>query len=89
MSWLDKVQKLQKNENSQYFANFGSDYQIEKVTIEKKLYYPIKKVLFEKIECNVPNETDKILTKIYGKDYMQLPPLEKRVTHNPIEIRFE
>ena len=30
-----------------------------------------------------------MLRKIYGDNYMQLPPEEKRVTHNPLKIVFE
>ena len=44
----------------------------------------VKKVKFEDIQVNVPENYDKILTELYG-DYMQLPPEEKRYNH-PIEF---
>lgn len=36
----------------------------------------------------VPKNYDKLLRQVYG-DYMQLPPEEKRIAHNPIRISFD
>lgn len=90
---LGKIQeKIMKKQNSiydtKYYINFGSQYGIikQKHLIEK--YYPIKKIEFEEKKYNVPNDYDYVLKKIYGENYMELPPIEKRVTHNPIKIIF-
>lgn len=53
----------------------------------KKDFIPPKKVKFEDIEANVPNNSDKILTQIYG-DYMQMPPEDKRYNHAPEKLDF-
>ena len=37
---------------------------------------------------NKPNKYDKVLTRIYGEDFMRLPPMEKRITHKPVRIWF-
>jgi len=86
----NKIMKLQnKKQNTEYFANFGSQYEIEKQIHLKEKYFPLKKMKFEGKLYNVPNDYDYVLTKIYGKNYMELPPVEKRVTHNPLKIVFE
>lgn len=36
-----------------------------------------------------PKQYDKVLTKYYGADYMQLPPVEKRITHKPLKVIFD
>jgi lipopolysaccharide cholinephosphotransferase len=36
----------------------------------------------------VPKEWDKYLTRLYG-NYMELPPINKRVNHNPYLVNFE
>lgn len=54
---------------------------------DKKDFIPPKKVKFEDIEANVPNNSDKILTQIYG-DYMQMPPEDKRYNHAPEKLDF-
>lgn len=83
------IMQLNKNDNSRYFVNFGSQYGIKKQTHLKEKYFPAKELEFEGKKYKVPNDYDYVLTKIYGKNYMQLPPIEKRITHNPIKIKFE
>ena len=38
----------------------------------KKHFFPLKKVDFLGIECNIPNNPHHFLTKNYGKDYMKV-----------------
>ena len=44
-------------------------------------YQESTEIMFEGIKANAPAEYHKVLTKQYG-NYMQLPPVEKRVTHH-------
>lgn len=50
-------------------------------------WLPAKKAKFEDIEVNIPNNTDTILTIIYG-DYMKLPPKDKRFRPAPEKLDF-
>ena len=68
----------------------GSDSRLYKATYianwEKSYYYEdeIEDLVltdFEDIKVYIPAVYDKLLTRIYG-DYMQLPPVEQRVTHH-------
>ena len=54
---------------------------------DKTDFLPPKKVKFEDIEVNVPNNYDKILTRLYG-NYMELPPEDKRFRPAPEKIDF-
>ncbi len=47
----------------------------------KEVYFPIKRVKFEDIEINIPNDYDQYLKNQYGSTYMELPPEEKREKH--------
>lgn len=42
--------------------------------------FPVKRMQFENIEVNVPNNPDAVLKALFG-DYMQIPPEEKRRVH--------
>ena len=55
--------------------------------VKKEALFPIKKLPFENLIINVPANNHEFLTKVYG-DYMQLPPVDKRVNHMPLEIEF-
>lgn len=49
--------------------------------------YPLKKISFEDIPLNFPNQIEKNLTATYG-DFMQLPPKDKRKNHLPYKLKF-
>lgn len=54
---------------------------------EKKDFFPLEQVKFEDIYVNVPNDYDKILTRLYG-NYMELPPEDKRFRPAPEKLDF-
>lgn len=43
--------------------------------------FPLKQAMFEGRLFNVPNNSSIYLEKLYGKEYMTVPPPEKRVVH--------
>lgn len=45
------------------------------------VFFPPKESEFEHLSCQLPNKIDTYLSNLYGKDYMELPPIEKRETH--------
>ena len=86
---MDEIMFFNKNENSKYFVNFGSNYGVKKQIHLKAKYFPATELEFEGKLYKVPNDYKYVLKKIYGDNYMELPPKEKRVTHNPLRVRFE
>lgn len=86
---VEKIMMSNFNKKSDYFINYGSQYGIKKQTHLKSKYLPAIDIEFEGKMYKAPNDCNYVLTKIYGDNYMQLPPVEKRVTHNPIRIKFE
>lgn len=87
--WQSKIQMWNKNEKSAYFVNFASGYGYKKQTIKKSIFFPAKKIKFEGHLFNSLNNSDFFLKRIYGNNYMQLPPENKRITHNPIRLSFD
>ncbi|WP_320991336.1 LicD family protein [Hungatella sp.] len=71
------------------YVNYGSQYGIKKQTINKKYYDPLIEIEFEGIKYMAPRDYDYILRRIYGNNYMKLPPLEKRKTHDPVRLSFD
>lgn len=55
--------------------------------ISKEEMYPLIRVPFESIEVYMPKEYDVYLRRLFG-DYMQIPPVEKRVNHSPYLLDF-
>lgn len=84
-----KIMEINKNNDSPYLVNFGSAYGVKKQTMHRSVYFPTKKMEFEGRLYKVPNNYEYFLKRIYGDDYMILPPIEERVTHNPQKIKFE
>lgn len=75
--WQTKVKMWNKNNDSEYFVSFSSGYGYKKQTIKKSVYYPARPVTFEGKQYSALNDCDFFLRRIYGEDYMQLPPEEK------------
>ena len=79
-----KLFRKYENQESKYYAD---------LTLNQQSYFriedfkPIKKVKFEDICANVPNNQDATLGQVFG-DYMQLPPEEERVGHVLHDVDF-
>ena len=86
---LTRVKIWNKKLNDCSKAPVNSEY-IDYLMESKKYSTKIDaKALDEVIECkfedrvyNIPKDYDYILTTIYGSDYMEIPPLEKRIQHD-------
>lgn len=72
-----------------YYINFGSNYNTVKQTIPKSKYEPSCQVEFQGKMYNTMGDYTYFLKRIYGDDYMMLPPVEKRITHRPVSISFD
>ncbi len=89
-----KITKMITSENKMadkcsFFINYGSQYGILRQTHSIDKIFPLKKMKFEGEDYSVPSDVDYVLKNIYGPNYMKLPPIEKRVTHDPKYIKFE
>lgn len=82
--WL--IQKGGKKKK--YFVNYGSQYGIKKQTMAVEKFKPAVKIKFEDDLFYVPNDYKYVLNKIYGNNYMELPPKDKRISHSPVKISF-
>ena len=84
--WI-RVLKHYPYDKGCYVGNLMGEYRF-KYMKPHGVYEPGKELLFEGELFRVPEHYDVILSSIYG-DYMQFPPVEKRVfKHNPEQIDF-
>lgn len=75
-------------EKSEYYINVGSQYHFKKQTMPKSIYHPAKQLEFEGHQFDVPGQYETVLERIFSKNYMELPPENKRQTHAPAKIIF-
>jgi len=83
-----KVYLLFNKFNTKYISFFSSIYGYKKETHKIDVIYPLSKIYFENKYYNAPGNCDAFLKKVYG-NYMELPSVEKRVSHNPKYIIFD
>jgi len=88
MKFANYLMKFNYSTNTKYFVNIASQYNFRKQTIEKERYFPAVKLKFEGREYYAPRDYDYVLKRIYG-NYMELPPKEKQITHNPVILSFD
>ena len=53
-----------------------------------EVYGEGKKLEFEGYLFNAPNNYEEILKRLYGNNYMELPPKDKQITHKIIKLDF-
>lgn len=87
-SKLVELMMLTDASDGDYYTNFGSQYGVKKQTMPKEYYSTGVMLAFEDRFYRAPDEYEKVLGSIFGEDYMQLPPEEKRVTHCPTKVCF-
>lgn len=75
---------LKSNKKSKYLANYCGAWGVKEIT-PAEWYGEGIEMEFEGIKAIVPSNYKAWLTQVYG-NYMQLPPIEKRVTHHFTEV---
>lgn len=55
---------------------------------DKSIYFPPQSVMFENNLRNGPAMLDDYCRITYGENYMEIPPVEKRVNHRPVELKL-
>ena len=55
----------------------------------RSAYFPASAGVFEGMSVLLPGNPNGYLSHLYGKDYMTLPPVEKRERHFVMDIRFQ
>jgi lipopolysaccharide cholinephosphotransferase len=78
MTWL---------KTGKYVTSWFTVYGFDKITNPIDVILPLTTLEFEGKKYPVPGNYDQYLRQLYG-DYMCLPPIEKRIGHNPLEIKF-
>ena len=85
----DYLCKKHNKKQTAYFCSFGSSADPQKIIYLKEKMLPLSSVEFEGKYYPAPGDPNYYLSKAYGDDYMELPPPEKRTTHNPVILSFD
>lgn len=86
---LNKVFRMSGKNNKEYITNWGSHYHYDKSTYKRSVFGEPRQLMFEGIEMDVPAEYETFLLQTYGKNYMQLPPEDKRISHGNSSVGCE
>ena len=58
-------------------------------TLPASVFVPTRSARFEGVKVQVPGQAEAYLTNLYGTNYMQLPPPEKRERHFIVEMNLD
>ena len=53
-----------------------------------EVYLPPRTAIFETVKVHIPNKVEDYLINLYGENYMQLPPVEKRERHFIVDFEL-
>lgn len=82
------LRKKDNGKHTKYYTNFASQYPVKRWTMEKKYFESGVQVAFENKYYMAPGNYAIVLESIFGKNYMTLPPVEKRRSHYPSYVKF-
>ncbi len=83
---FDKWTSLCKKSNYLTIPSGGGHYFGE--ILPYNVFYPLRESSFEGIKAYMPNDMDAYLRSRYGKNYMSLPPVEKRESHPYVMLQL-
>jgi lipopolysaccharide cholinephosphotransferase len=86
-SFYNKFCSLFNNFNTGYLIIFSGLYKFKNEIHKNNTVFPLTKLSFEGKLYSVPGNWDLYLKDMYG-DYMELPPVEQRLNHNPGFVFF-
>ena len=78
LSSFDKLARKYENEKTDTVCSLCSQYSFKKQAMKKELYGTPVLHKFEDAMFFVPEKTVAYLIQLYGGDYMEIPPVEKR-----------
>ena len=85
---FDYLCQKDNKKNCSYTTNFASHFKWKKQLFENEVYGEGCRLEFEGHMFNAPNKYLTILERLYGKNFMELPPENKRITHKIIKLDF-
>lgn len=86
---IDKVFKKYKDRKTDFITiPSGRNHYFGEI-LPRKIFDNLIEYQFENLRILGPKEYDIYLTNLYGSNYMQLPPVEKREKHHCIEIKIK
>ena len=80
-----KLMTCENNQGLNKTTIYASNYGYVKQCRPKDVYAPAVELSFERKKYMAHNKYDEFLVQLFGRDYMELPPVEKRVTRHPIK----
>ena len=81
-TWNKKLNDCSKASVDGEYIDYLMESKKYSTKIDAKALDKVVEFKFEDRTYNIPADYDHILTTIYGADYMEIPPLEKRIQHD-------
>ena len=81
-TWNKKLNDCSKAPVNSEYIDYLMESKKYSTKIDAKALDKVVEFKFEDRIYNIPADYDHILTTIYGSDYMEIPPLEKRIQHD-------
>lgn len=84
--WLDSFLSRHKEEIGLYTSPYGRKNYLNEI-VDSNIW-PLKEVDFNGVKSYVFNNVVEYLILLYGKNYLEVPPVEKRERHFIVNLKF-
>lgn len=79
---VSKLSSIMSKRKKKYLLGTGIETPFSTAYFKYDDIFPLREILFEGKLYKCPNKIDLYLSRMYGDDYMELPPASKRVRHH-------
>ena len=86
-AWFHYIDRIVQNKKSNYCGIVVGRVHYFGEIIPAKAWFPFKLVEYENSKMNIPVGYKLYLSRLYGSDYMEIPPIEKREGHHIAEFK--
>ena len=88
LEWYDKFISRHKEASMMVTIPTGTRLYLGEM-LNRNIWLPFSKGVFNGVKVNLPKNPDLYCKNLYGNNYMQIPPVEKREPHPIVKLSFQ
>ena len=83
------IKRLMTAGRGDRYVVMAGGYPVKRLIYPAECFTSVEQLSFGASSYSVPKDYDRVLRVLYGDNYMELPPIDQRITHHPMKLSFD